>query len=266
MLEQAPDVLLGTYLGAAGDPAITKMVEEADALLLLGVIFSDTNFALSHRRLDPRGTILAFDRAVRIGHHVYTDLPIDDLIEALIERAPADAKPRKAFRPSAVPYQRNLPADDDPIVPSDVATAINDLFDRHGAMPMTADVGDCLFVAMEIENTALAAPGYYAGMGFGVPAGIGVAAATGRRDLGARTPERHGDHDLPGRYGAWGSHLGFGSYDSRSKLHFALGGGSVSRKSGSGAPAFDQCCRIERSHPDSTHRRIGRRLNGFGEK
>jgi indolepyruvate decarboxylase len=36
---------------------------------------------------------------------------------------------------------------------------------------MTADIGDCLFVAMEVENTALAAPGYYAGMGFGVPAG-----------------------------------------------------------------------------------------------
>ena len=48
---------------------------------------------------------------------------------------------------------------------------------------MTSDVGDCLFTAMEIENTALAAPGYYAGMGFGVPAGIGVAAATGRRPL-----------------------------------------------------------------------------------
>ena len=48
---------------------------------------------------------------------------------------------------------------------------------------MTADMGDCLFTAMEIENTTLAAPGYYAGMGFGVPAGIGVAAATGRRPL-----------------------------------------------------------------------------------
>jgi indolepyruvate decarboxylase len=50
-------------------------------------------------------------------------------------------------------------------------------------MPMTSDMGDCLFTAMEIENTALAAPGYYAGMGFGVPAGIGVAATTGRRPL-----------------------------------------------------------------------------------
>jgi indolepyruvate decarboxylase len=49
-------------------------------------------------------------------------------------------------------------------------------------MPMTSDIGDCLFTAMEIDNTALAAPGYYAGMGFGVPAGIGVA-ATGLRPL-----------------------------------------------------------------------------------
>src|SRR6516225_8712190 len=80
--------------------------------------------------------------------------------------------------------------------------------------------------------------------------------------LGARTPERHGDHDLAGGYGAWGSHLGFGSDDSRSKLHFALGGGAVPRKSGSGAPAFDQCCRIK-SDSGSAHRRIGRRLNGL---
>src|SRR5215813_13896090 len=97
-------------------------------------------------------------------------------------------------------------------------------------------------------------------------------------DLGARTPQRHGHHDLAGGYGAWGSHLGFGSDDSRSKLHFALGGGSVPRKSASSAPAFDQRCRkprienpgpsikpyrIKRSNPDSTRRRIGRCLNGL---
>jgi len=87
LLEDAPDVLSGTYLGAAGDPAITRLVEDADALLLLGVIFSDTNFALSQRHLDPRRTIRAFDRAVHIGHHAYADIPIDDLLDALIARA-----------------------------------------------------------------------------------------------------------------------------------------------------------------------------------
>jgi len=182
LLEDAPDVVAGTYLGAAGDPRVTKLVEQADALLLLGVILSDTNFALSQRKLDARRTMLAIDRQVRVGHHQYPDLPLEDLVDALIARAPK-APARMTSPAKAVKYPRGLKADDTPVMPSDIACAINDLFDRHGPMPMTADIGDCLFTAMEIENTALAAPGYYAGMGFGVPAGIGVAAATKRRPL-----------------------------------------------------------------------------------
>ena len=62
----------------------------------------------------------------------------------------------------------DLVADDAPIAPSDIACAVNDLMARHGPMPMASDVGDCLFVAMEIAHTRLAASGYYASMGFGV--------------------------------------------------------------------------------------------------
>jgi indolepyruvate decarboxylase len=183
LLQDAPDVVSGTYLGAAGDSAITRLVEDADALLLLGVILCDTNFALSQRSLDARRTILALDRQVRIGHHLYPDLPLDHLVDALLARAPqGNAAPAQKAAPHTH-YPRGMPADDAPITPSDIACAINDLFDHHGAMPMTSDIGDCLFTAMEIENTALAAPGYYAGMGFGVPAGIGVAAATGQRPM-----------------------------------------------------------------------------------
>src|SRR5262245_8603032 len=183
LLEGADDVLSGTYLGAAGDAAVTDLVERADVLLLLGVILSDTNFALSHLPRDPRGTMLALDRTVRVGHHVYSDLPLEDLVEALLARARPLRAGAKRRRLPATPYARGMPADDAPIAPSDIACAINDLFDRQGALPMTSDMGDCLFTAMEIENSALAAPAYYAGMGFGVPAGIGVAAATGRRPL-----------------------------------------------------------------------------------
>jgi thiamine pyrophosphate-dependent acetolactate synthase large subunit-like protein len=35
LMEQSPDVFFGTYLAAAGDPAIAKMIDGADALLLL---------------------------------------------------------------------------------------------------------------------------------------------------------------------------------------------------------------------------------------
>ncbi|WP_407157627.1 indolepyruvate/phenylpyruvate decarboxylase [Bradyrhizobium sp. STM 3557] len=181
LLENAGDVVAGTYLGAAGDPAVTRLVEDADLVLMLGVILSDTNFALSNRAPDPRRTIMASSREVQIGHHMYRDMPLADLIGALEGRAAPQAPRSSPPRQHAV-YPRGLPADDQPVAPSDIATAINDLFDRHGKMPMTSDIGDCLFTAMEIDNTALAAPGYYAGMGFGVPAGIGVA-ATGLRPL-----------------------------------------------------------------------------------
>jgi indolepyruvate decarboxylase len=50
-------------------------------------------------------------------------------------------------------------------------------------MPIASDMGDCLFTAMEIEPTPLVAPGYYATMGYGVPAGLGIQAATGERPL-----------------------------------------------------------------------------------
>jgi indolepyruvate decarboxylase len=181
LLENAGDVVAGTYLGAAGDPAVTKLVEDADLVLMLGVILSDTNFALSNRAPDPRRTIMASTREVQIGHHIYRDMPLADLIGAL-ERRAAPQAPRSSPPHQQAVYPRGLPPDEQPIPPSDIATAINDLFDRHGKMPMTSDIGDCLFTAMEIDNTALAAPGYYAGMGFGVPAGIGVA-ATGLRPL-----------------------------------------------------------------------------------
>lgn len=181
LLEADGDVVAGTYLGAAGDPAVTRLVEDADLVLMLGVILSDTNFALSNAAPDPRRTILAAGREVQVGHHIYRELPLADLIAGIEARAkPRPARPRNAG--TGIAYPRGLPADDQPIAPSDIATAINDLFDRHGKMPMTADIGDCLFTAMEIDNTALAAPGYYAGMGFGVPAGVGVA-AIGRRPL-----------------------------------------------------------------------------------
>ena len=36
---------------------------------------------------------------------------------------------------------------------------------------------------MDIDHTELVAPGYYATMGYGVPAGLGVQAATGRRPV-----------------------------------------------------------------------------------
>lgn len=173
--------LLGTYLGMAGQPEISTLVEQSDALFLLGVIISDTNFGVSAKQIDMRGTIQAIEGQVRIGHHIYPRIPIGALVERLLAKAGSNWPPRAA--PAEIAYPTGLVADSAPITPSDVARAVNDAFARHGDMIVATDMGDCLFTAMDFRHTPMVAPGYYAGMGFGVPAGLGLQAASGERPL-----------------------------------------------------------------------------------
>ncbi|MES2300387.1 MAG: indolepyruvate/phenylpyruvate decarboxylase [Pseudomonadota bacterium] len=173
--------LLGTYLGVAGAPDITRAVETSDALLMLGVIISDTNFGVSDTKIDMRKSITALDGRVTLGHHIYPQIPLEALVDGLLARASA----LHAGAVAAIPhvYPRALEADDAPIAPMDIARAINDAMAAHGRMPIACDIGDCLFTALDIENTALVAPGYYATMGYGVPAGMGLQAGGGARPL-----------------------------------------------------------------------------------
>jgi len=183
LLANEPDApLLGTYLGVAGAPEVTAAVEESDALLMLGVILSDTNFGVQRERIDLRKSIMALDGSVTLGYHTYANIPLEALVDGLLARARplrADA----ALRGERTAYPCDLPADEGPIAPRDVARAVNDLMHQHGRMPIASDIGDCLFTALDIENTDLLAPGYYATMGYGIPAAMGLQAAGGERPL-----------------------------------------------------------------------------------
>ncbi len=172
--------LMGTYMGLAGLPEVSALVEDSDGLFLLGVIISDTNFAVSGKHIDLRRTIQALEARVTMGYHTYSELPLDALVDGLLARVPAAEAHFTVDRPA---FPHGLQADEATIAPADIACAVNDLMAEHGKLPIASDMGDCLFTAMDIEHTALVAPGYYATMGFGVPAGLGVQAATGQRPL-----------------------------------------------------------------------------------
>ncbi len=172
--------LVGTYLGLAGDEDIRRTVERSDGLLMLGVILCDTNFGVSKRQIDMRHAPHAFDGAVRVGHHIYPDVTLSSLVDALLELAIPLGSETHASQHT---YPTGMPVDDAPVKSIDIACAVNDLFAEHGLMPISSDTGDCLFTAMDIENTALVASGYYATMGPGVPAGMGIQAVSGQRPL-----------------------------------------------------------------------------------
>ena len=175
--------LQGTYLGGAGDPELTRLVEESDMPVLLGVILTDGNFGVSEKKMDFRKIILASDGNVSMGYHIYPEIPLQSFISELNRRAHNLESASKPVLPVAQNYPCNLQADEQKITPTDIAAAINDLFHKQGAMPIAADMGDCFFTTLDIEETDLVAPGFYATMGFGVPAGFGMQAATDKRPI-----------------------------------------------------------------------------------
>ncbi|MEF8725009.1 MAG: indolepyruvate/phenylpyruvate decarboxylase [Candidatus Accumulibacter delftensis] len=180
LLADADAPLLGTYMGVAGLPEVTELVETSDGLFLLGVIVCDTNFGVSASKIDLRKTIQALDEQVTIGYHSYAQIPLTALVDRLLDRVPAASR---SYSLAAHSFPCKMLADQAPLTPTDIAAAVNDLMAEHGKLPIASDIGDCLFTAMDIEHTALVAPGYYATMGFGVPAGLGLQAATGQRPL-----------------------------------------------------------------------------------
>lgn len=182
LLAESPAQPLGTYLGAAGKPEVTELVEGSDGLLLLGVILCDTNFGVSEKQINLGTAMHALGREVRVSRHVFGDIPLEALVEALLARA-VPVNRQRGEPVAGTSYPADLNSSGETVAPTDIARAVNDLMRRQGTLPIVSDVGDCLFTAMEMENTELAANGYYAGMGFGVPGGLGAQAASGKRTL-----------------------------------------------------------------------------------
>ncbi|HET9694775.1 MAG TPA: indolepyruvate/phenylpyruvate decarboxylase [Steroidobacteraceae bacterium] len=179
--EESP--LVGAYLGTAGDPDITRLVEDSDCLLLVGVTPTDTNFGVSAHEIAPRRTVLAHDRAVAVGYHRYPNVPLAAFVQGLLGRLDGASIPAHVVPELAARSELAFEPDEAPITPRDISAAINRSFGRHGSMPLAADMGDCMFAAFDIGHSDLVAPGYYATMGYGVPAGLGLQAATQRRPL-----------------------------------------------------------------------------------
>ncbi|HSL82655.1 MAG TPA: thiamine pyrophosphate-binding protein, partial [Thermoanaerobaculia bacterium] len=174
----------GTYLGPASPPGVRELVEESDCLVMLGALLSDTNMGVRLRALDPRHLVLAVSREVRAGFHRYDDVPLEALVEAMIEGAGDGRGATFRARGPRPPFMR---ADDEPspgpIRVASMIAEINRFFGARGGMPLVTDTGDCLFCSHQIDTPAVVASAYYATMGFGVPAAMGFEAATGRRPM-----------------------------------------------------------------------------------
>ena len=140
--------------GSPACPEVSALVEDSDGLFLVGVIISDTNFAVS------ASTSTCATPSRRSKARGHDGLPH-------LCRHPARRPGRRASRRSA--SRRRTSAWTAP--PSawaaggrsddraaDIACAVNDLMAAHGKLPIASDMGDCLFTAMDIATPRWSRP------------------------------------------------------------------------------------------------------------
>ncbi len=176
---------IGTYLGVVSPAPLREVVEHADCVLLLGELVSDTGLGVPAGCLSDANLLIAVARDVYVGHHRYEHTPLDRLVPALLDSARLPRKTMPAHVPSdqLSPEVLERPAGDEPIRVRHVIGALNEFLASRPETPVVVDTGDCLFAAVDIRANEVVGPGYYATMGFAVPAALGVEIAGGRRPL-----------------------------------------------------------------------------------
>lgn len=181
VVSEAHPLFVGVYEGAMGRDEVTAYVEEADCLLLLGFFMTDINLGIFTAQLDPGRSINATSEDLRIRHHRYTDVRLEDFLRGLRERKPkvtVSVPPPPPPAPSG-PWKADPKAQ---LTGVRVFERINQLLDDK--MVVIADIGEALFGAVDLRmtrRTDFISPAYYTSMGFGVPAAVGTGVAN--RDL-----------------------------------------------------------------------------------
>ena len=166
----------GIYQGAMSSENARYTVEQSDLLLMLGVTLNDIDTGIYTAKLDPHSMIRASMNEVVVSAHRYPRVALADFLAKLMDsvKTSSEAYPAK---PVAL-ASSEFPETGQPITIARLIERINQALSDE--MIVVCDVGDCLFAAIDLqvhEQSEFLASGFYATMGFAVPAALGAQVA-----------------------------------------------------------------------------------------
>jgi indolepyruvate decarboxylase len=183
VISETHPLYVGIYEGAMGRDEVSRFVEESDCVILLGTFMTDINLGIYTATLDPSRCIYATSEQLRIRHHHYHDIMLDEFIHQLADSGlhppsrPLPKRPIEVLEPYVLEPDR-------PMSIARLMRRVNEVLDESSIV--IADIGDALFGAAELcvkNRTEFVSPAYYTSMGFSVPAALGTQFA--RPDLRA---------------------------------------------------------------------------------
>jgi indolepyruvate decarboxylase len=178
---------MGIHIGPFSAPEIQRRVREADLVLSLGNQLTDINLGAAKPQVRRKDSVWAVGQRVNISFHTYTDVTLKDFVSRLAKEPLPKLK-------ESIRYYDNLKRT--PLAPErKAALTINDLLvevndflasGKGRGYHVFAESGDMLFGGLEVRlrgDGLYCAQGYYASMGFAVPAAMAAEIGTGKRSL-----------------------------------------------------------------------------------
>jgi indolepyruvate decarboxylase len=176
---------LGIHIGPFSPKEIQRRVRAADLVLSLGTQLTDMDLGGAPPQVRRERSVWAVNGRVNVSFHTYTEVQLRDFVAHLVrERLPRFGE-RVRYRDNLRPA-RFVPGGATRLTINDLLLEVNHFLESHAGYDVVAESGDMLFGGLEVRQRAgglYFAQGYYASMGFAVPAALGAQIGTGRRAL-----------------------------------------------------------------------------------
>lgn len=176
VINERHPLFLGVYAGNASQSHVKQVVEESDCLLMFGVLLTDMTLAFMPSKFKKRNCVNCAIEGTQIRNHTFSNIHFQDFCENLFkieipklhcEIRSSVNKDKKTFEPA-----------DRKITVARLFEKVNSILNED--MSVIADVGDCLFGAMDLvmhHKSSFIASAFYTSMGNAIPGALGMALA-----------------------------------------------------------------------------------------
>ncbi|MGH7950186.1 MAG: thiamine pyrophosphate-dependent enzyme [Candidatus Binataceae bacterium] len=175
---------MGVHIGPISPRPIVARMDAADFVLNLGCLKTDMNFGNRPAHIIQDRTVWAVDRKVDVKYHTYTDIAVRDFVRALLKQELRRHQEKVQYADNLRPLAKR---ESSGIRVNDLLATVNAFLERNRKRYMViAESGDMLFGGLDVRvpgTSYYLAQGFYASMGFAVPAALGAQKGCGLRPL-----------------------------------------------------------------------------------
>jgi TPP-dependent 2-oxoacid decarboxylase len=177
---------MGVHIGPISPPPIVARMDQADFVLNLGCLRTDMNFGNRPPQIVQEKSVWAVDRKVDVKYHTYINVAVRDFVRTLLKQELRKHREVVTYAnnlTNGVPHSNGAST---PVKVAEILRAVNDFVAENRHYLVVAESGDMMFGGLDLKvphEGLYLAQGFYASMGFAVPAALGAQLGCGLRPL-----------------------------------------------------------------------------------